>query len=1575
MTDLLLSGERRESARRFSAEADDTPSLHRALTLAAAMVGATVEIDWFEPQWVPGGRWGRSLRLTVRRGAAPAASTIVVVPWLVDSDAAAAAPAGIVIGGGAGTYWGRPREHDIRLVRAPGTRYVHWDQADAPDGVRRAVEITHRWGPALRLTLSRSGAELRLGVKGVRINKAQRRYGVSSLKALLPSDVASRRRRAEGLAPTPEVERLPLDQYLPSLSHLWWLDDDEGSAWHDGATLLQHVDALRTGEGGFEPLLDIGGWRQEHLHDQLAREIHRLAIATVASIRDPRLPLNAVAAVLASSIREAVERVVDGRDGYPASSSALPTNTVARLERARTATFLGPFGLEGYRGRIDLRVLPTSWAGVLCPVQTPESEKVGLVRFRSLADAVDTSPAAPLAGFSAGASLVPFIDHDDPTRASIAAKMMQQAVLVAGSMPPRVRSGAEEWIAEHAGAVRAPRAGRVTRVQPGLVVIDDREPIAFGPAEHDGRGRGARWTLLVEEDDWVDAGQLIAHAPDVVVPEDGPPVLALGVDAVVALRAWRGWNFEDAIVVSRSFSLRMGSEQAVRIDAPVGATSIVEELVPEELVLPGELIEAGTELFAISDDTGGRRVFRMPGPGRIVPHRFRGARPVSVRRDGGRAWVDAVIIRPLAVGDKLTTRHGGKGVVSLIEDDAAMPVSAEGLRAEVVLNPLGIVRRLNVGTLMELALGRLALDDGTTHDAPRRLGEDGRRKLVEGLNGREPGFGMLHLLKLDHLAAAKAVGRFDSAASPLTFQPLRAATWGEERRQGSPQRLGEMELWGLLASGADSVIADLLHHRGEGERSLRDAAAAGRALPPAGLRAVIAHLAIGGAEVEGLYAPEHGSAGSGWHNLTMDPDIDLSRITDLRASLRTASTGAPGFTELVLPTSADLHSALDAAWRLLDDYLEEGARSHVADSGSSGDPGEERPTHSFPISSQRHPWGSNGEKLDRIVLPPRRLLRVPEGTSPRRSVLRRRVQRVIALEIVSRAERSGSRRPAYQAWLRKEQIRSVNALLGSLEKTERGSVADRLQGKGGLLRRNLLGSSAVRSARAVLVGDPTIGPEEVHLPRWMLDQLGVPPADGRPHAGRDPDDTADDVVLVNRQPTLLPYTLIALRASEGQDDAVRLHPHHVAALAGDFDGDTVAVHRPITDAARRAAWATRRPAAALRSAGSGELIVPLGLDIALGASCATRDSAARAAFADRIAVILGRGGLTADTQSIRTAVGDAPLDTPQAVRAAAGRLVAVHGEASVGAREAALRTLVSFETACFESASTWCPSVIDLPTGPVAAALEADPDVALAALAGVLGKQSDLAQLLDTRGAVALPTAVQGGGIVHGSYLDGLDAGDYPVAAQSALAGLAAKKLVTPFAGALTRSLVTRAYEQTVAEDDCGAGAGHGVLDCPPGRLCREAYGHDRETGLAIAIGRRVGILAAMVIGERSTQLAMKSIHDRSGSADALFGTIRAIDALLLNPHDDALTPHERAAKAVAALEGVDPVHFQVVLRVSEDPDAGFAAGTIAGRLHPLLTPRGRVEFDGAEEAQELRGGVLQSLLVGSIGLEGAVDG
>jgi len=1236
--------------------------------------------------------------------------------------------------------------------------------------------------------------------------------------------------------------------------------------------------------------MDRRHWRPSGLGDQLASAIaHSVSETSRRASRAREFDGEVTVARIRTAITKAVDQVVRGLEEFSASVvGERPINTLARLEASRQRTFVGFGGLETYEGRLDLRVLPGHWRGTLCPLQTQESSKIGMIRHATLADWEGDDPQNVVDAYSdlsVAAALIPFIGHDDPTRAALGCKMLKQAVILDRPEAPLIRTGVEALVGE-VGTTRSTMTGARTSTdfERGITQVGKSQvPTA----------QQSTWPAL-PGDGWVEnelsrraePKEVLAHAPDVVL-DDGRPTLAFGVNATVAFLAWHGLNYEDGIVVSESFAQRMSSTHTVRLatgyDPALGAV----ELLGADAA--ATFIEAGTPILRVHGEAD--RVLSMPEAGYLLPVNDEGSYRYSVR-SGPSDYQQEVriayrVTRPLQVGDKLTTRHGGKGVVTRIEPDAQMPRLPDGRIVEVLLNPLGVIRRLNMGTLMELASGlELALAQGwdtrTSRVVPRRLGRKHRLALAGRLEklGAKGGklplvdaegepigpaggvmVGPLYIVKLDHLAKQKGGSRDDAAPSPVTFQPVKASAWKDDRRRAAPQRLGEMELWSLEALQAAKTLDDLLAVRGVGEPELRE----DRDLLPAGLRAALGNLAVAGVSfISTGQWNGHPSA----RDITIDPATGSPR--ELVRALWRGGDGGSGLDDVIETFAGRARDALAADmrksrkgegkaapghWAVASEILELAVRE--PDSGDNAPDRGTGETVRYEVvlpAPVDHPWHAKTPPGDFKVLPPlQRLAILPPSAfrgsaTPDRDPLRRKYREIIRWVLIHNETTDARSRETASKHIDKE----VRSFLGSIRQAggDPETIAGRTTGKFGLLRRNGLGAAAIRSGRAVLVGDPALHPEHVRIPSWMAEDLGI--SADRAAGGY------TDVVIVNRQPTLHPYSLQALRAEVWDESAVAVHPILLQSIAGDFDGDTVAVHRLESEDARKEIWDLRRPSAALRSGASGTLLAKLDQDVQLGLASVRHDSSITSTeLAEAIAAAL-------------------PTATPSE-------------------RATALGAIVDLQREGLEGASQWGPSVIalDPPSDEktLPGYLETSAQDLYAGFrsgaAGALGSDA-LHQWLLARGTAVSPIIDLPNVEVDGNYLDGIKDEDYFAAAQPAMIGIAAKKLLTPFAGTLTRNLVRHGYEVVISSSNCYAdGREHSIFDCLAIEgPCAAAYGDNPETGLPVQVGEPVGIRAALFIGERGTQAALKSIHNRSGKNSGK-AKLKELSAILLRDGPD----------------------------------------------------------------------------------------
>ena len=404
---------------------------------------------------------------------------------------------------------------------------------------------------------------------------------------------------------------------------------------------------------------------------------------------------------------------------------------------------------------------------------------------------------------------------------------------------------ADRLAGEH-GVVRAAVAGRVSGIGGNWVEITPldrraRTVVGCGPATPSTTGVNGLWRPLVHVGDPVWPGDLLAVAPDVVIA-DGVPHLAQGRDCLVAYMPWHGWNFEDAIVVSSALVGEFTSSHLLSFREPL---DLLHGEMPTFTVKEHARVEEGDVLAEVWANGRLRRSIRATVGGEVGR--------LGLLND--EVIVELRVDRPLAIGDKLTNRHGAKGVVATIVPEADMPHLPDGRQLQVILNPLGVIRRLNISQLLEThvtlhsdlsgSVGTQVV--GRRLDSPEhlaaalaQLGAPGGRLSITSSDGSPVGppdgvvVGWQHIVKLDHVAANKERARHTGWRSPVNQQPTKGSDWVAGRLVGGSQRLGEMEFWALQAVSADRLVHDA-HQRSD--------------VGTASLEAVAAHLRVGGIRV------------------------------------------------------------------------------------------------------------------------------------------------------------------------------------------------------------------------------------------------------------------------------------------------------------------------------------------------------------------------------------------------------------------------------------------------------------------------------------------------------------------------------------------------------------------------------------------------------------------------------------------------------------------------------------------------------------------------------------------------------
>lgn len=481
---------------------------------------------------------------------------------------------------------------------------------------------------------------------------------------------------------------------------------------------------------------------------------------------------------------------------------------------------------------------------------------------------VDYMDVSPKQVVSIATALIPFLEHDDANRALMGANMQRQAVPLLVTDSPVVGTGMEGKAARDSGVVAiSEKDGVVKRVASNEIVIKNDDHTISTYQLHkftrSNQGTCINQKPIVKRGEVVKAGQIIADGPST---EHGE--LALGRNVLVAFMPWEGYNYEDAILLSEKLvkedvftSIHIEEYECDARDTKLGPEEITRDIpnVGEEVlrdlddrgiirigaeVRPGDILVGKVTPKGETELTAEERLLRA-----IFGEKAREVRDTSLRVPHGESGivVDVKVFtrdqgdelspgvnelvqvyiaqkRKISEGDKMAGRHGNKGVISRILPEEDMPFLPDGTPVEIVLNPLGVPSRMNIGQVLETHLGWAArvlgmkvatpVFDGAhesdLEDMLRQAGlpETGKTVLYDGRTGeafdREITVGIVYMLKLAHLVDDKIHARSTGPYSLVTQQPLGG------KAQFGGQRFGEMEVWALEAYGAAYTLQELL---------------------------------------------------------------------------------------------------------------------------------------------------------------------------------------------------------------------------------------------------------------------------------------------------------------------------------------------------------------------------------------------------------------------------------------------------------------------------------------------------------------------------------------------------------------------------------------------------------------------------------------------------------------------------------------------------------------------------------------------------------------------------------------------
>ncbi len=480
---------------------------------------------------------------------------------------------------------------------------------------------------------------------------------------------------------------------------------------------------------------------------------------------------------------------------------------------------------------------------------------------------VDYMDVSPKMVVSVATALIPFLENDDNSRALMGSNMQKQAVPLMITESPMVGTGMEYKAAVDSGVcVLARHAGKVESVSADEIVITGKEGtdtyqlIKF---KRTNQGTCINQRPIVNRGDKVTAGQVIA---DGLATDHGE--LALGKNVLIGFMSWEGYNYEDAVLINERLvredvytsihieeyshearDTKLGPEEITR-DIPSVGEDALKDLTPDGVIRKGAEVRAGDILVGKvtpkgeTELTAEERLLRA-----IFGEKAREVRDTSLRLPHGESGivvdvrnfsrengdelppgVNRVVRvyvaqkRKISVGDKMAGRHGNKGVISRILPSEDMPFLPDGTPLDIVLNPLGVPSRMNIGQVLEVHLGAAAkklgikvmtpVFDGANEEdifeclREAGLPEDGKTVLYDGRTG-EPfdnrvTVGYMYFLKLHHLVDDKIHARSTGPYSLVTQQPLGG------KAQFGGQRFGEMEVWALEAYGAAYTLQEIL---------------------------------------------------------------------------------------------------------------------------------------------------------------------------------------------------------------------------------------------------------------------------------------------------------------------------------------------------------------------------------------------------------------------------------------------------------------------------------------------------------------------------------------------------------------------------------------------------------------------------------------------------------------------------------------------------------------------------------------------------------------------------------------------
>jgi DNA-directed RNA polymerase subunit beta len=591
---------------------------------------------------------------------------------------------------------------------------------------------------------------------------------------------------------------------------------------------------------------------------------------------------------------------------------------------------------------------------------------------------------------SVATALIPFLGNDDANRALMGSNMQRQAVPLIKTESPIIGTGMEHRAAKDSGVCAVVRnAGTVEYVSADKIVVKTgsmgHDSYRLTKYQRSNQGTCINQHPLVRVGDKVEKGDIIADGPSI---DNGE--MALGRNVLIGFMTWEGYNYEDAVLINERLvredvytsihieeyecearDTKLGPEEITREIPNVGDEAL-KDLDENGIIRVGAEVRAGDIIVGKvtpkgeTELTAEERLYRA-----IFGEKIREVRDTSVRVPHGESGiiVDVRVFtkendndlkhgvnklvrvyiaqkRKISVGDKMAGRHGNKGVISRILPEEDMPFMPDGTPLDIVLNPLGVPSRMNIGQLLEVHLGLAAkmlgwkiatpVFDGATEEdvseAFRMAGmaEDGKTILYDGRTGipfeNRITVGIMYYLKLLHLVDDKIHARSIGPYSLVTQQPLGG------KAQFGGQRFGEMEVWALEAYGASYTLQEILTVKSDdisGRTKTYEAIVKGESVPEAGVpesfKVLVKELQSLSLDVQ-LFTEEHQviAIKESVDEENDVPEIDQSKLDELMGNVTIEENlAASGFTEGVLDEEGGISSDLDNFEDFIDEAVED----------------------------------------------------------------------------------------------------------------------------------------------------------------------------------------------------------------------------------------------------------------------------------------------------------------------------------------------------------------------------------------------------------------------------------------------------------------------------------------------------------------------------------------------------------------------------------------------------------------------------------------------------------------------------